>query len=383
MKSRVCLAAVLALLMELGASCSFISDSKPGLAFTEVVPGLSYVHITDTNGPWSIHVARLDLSRREFRFATALANDVVLETATVPEQALGTGGPHAHPVLAVNGDFFEIRPVPYRGDPQGILIREGELISLGEAPAFWVDAAGRPHIGEIYPRARLTWPDGSTTRFDVNGPVRSNAPSLFTPTFGESTRATNALEFILEPVAIGPWLPLRVGQEFQARVQAVPTSGNTPLESDRMVLAASPLQSPPARKVQVGDVLRFSTECKPALANVPTALGGWPILVSENRSREWRLKPGRVDLRHPRTAVGFNDRYLYLVVVDGRQSWLSVGMTFAELGTFMRRLGCTEALNLDGGGSSTFWLGGSVMNSPSGFFLRPVANALVLLREER
>jgi exopolysaccharide biosynthesis protein len=55
-------------------------------------------------------------------------------------------------------------------------------------------------------------------------------------------------------------------------------------------------------------------------------------------------------------------------------------MTFAELAAFMRQIGCTEALNLDGGGSSTFWLDGRVMNSPSDKHERTVANALMILR---
>lgn len=65
----------------------------------------------------------------------------------------------------------------------------------------------------------------------------------------------------------------------------------------------------------------------------------------------------------------------------GRQKGLSDGMTFHELAELARRLGCTEALNLDGGGSSTLWLGGQVMNSPSDGRERLVANALLLVEK--
>jgi exopolysaccharide biosynthesis protein len=54
-------------------------------------------------------------------------------------------------------------------------------------------------------------------------------------------------------------------------------------------------------------------------------------------------------------------------------------MTFSELGALAQRLGCTDALNLDGGGSSTLWLGGLVMNLPSDGRERPVANALFVV----
>jgi exopolysaccharide biosynthesis protein len=59
------------------------------------------------------------------------------------------------------------------------------------------------------------------------------------------------------------------------------------------------------------------------------------------------------------------DRTIWLVTVDGRQPELSVGMTLLELRALARRLGLVNALNLDGGGSTTMWVQGQVMNKPS------------------
>ena len=58
-------------------------------------------------------------------------------------------------------------------------------------------------------------------------------------------------------------------------------------------------------------------------------------------------------------------------------------MTFAELADYMLKLGCTDALNLDGGGSVTMWLVGNVVNSPSQGRERPAANALVLVQKPK
>jgi len=57
---------------------------------------------------------------------------------------------------------------------------------------------------------------------------------------------------------------------------------------------------------------------------------------------------------HPRTALGLDEsrRRLVLVVVDGRQPGYSEGMTTGELAAYMKELGCRDAVNLDGGGSS-------------------------------
>ena len=80
--------------------------------------------------------------------------------------------------------------------------------------------------------------------------------------------------------------------------------------------------------------------------------------------------------------MGWNGRYYYLVQVDGRQRNLSMGMTLAELSEFMQKhLGCTDAVNLDGGGSSTFWADGSTRNNPCEGQERELANALLVIRK--
>lgn len=68
----------------------------------------------------------------------------------------------------------------------------------------------------------------------------------------------------------------------------------------------------------------------------------------------------------PRTAVGvIDDNHLVFVVVDGRQEGYSAGVTLPELADIMISLGATTAYNLDGGGSSTMYFNGAVVNSPS------------------
>ncbi|MFM9194284.1 MAG: phosphodiester glycosidase family protein, partial [Planctomycetia bacterium] len=86
---------------------------------------------------------------------------------------------------------------------------------------------------------------------------------------------------------------------------------------------------------------------------------------------------------HPRSAVGTDaeGRRVWMVVVDGRQPGYSEGMSGHELATLMRQLGCTEALNLDGGGSTVLLkargegdgkVALEIMNRPSGGRPRPV-----------
>jgi len=90
---------------------------------------------------------------------------------------------------------------------------------------------------------------------------------------------------------------------------------------------------------------------------------------------------------HPRTAIGYsaNGKFLYIVVVDGRQPFYSEGMKLTELAQLMFDLGAHDAMNLDGGGSSTLVVRGAdgaprILNSPIDLYIpgreRPVANHL-------
>jgi len=122
---------------------------------------------------------------------------------------------------------------------------------------------------------------------------------------------------------------------------------------------------------------------------------------SRKRAEEFekgRLAPSRLVLdlgdpgaRAPRSAVGVRpDGHLLMVTVDDdRQTGLppgrrhSLGATLLELADTMKRLGCTDALNLDGGGSSTLWFRGGVRNRPSDGFTRAISTAITVVPKEQ
>lgn len=120
---------------------------------------------------------------------------------------------------------------------------------------------------------------------------------------------------------------------------------------------------------------------------VTVAVGGRPELLDAGRRVGDLLVssvPGFAASRHPRTAVAYDGRTarLWLVVVDGRQPPHSVGMTLPELAALLEALGATDALNLDGGGSSVMVVGARPWNRPADTGgERPVANALALVRD--
>ena len=110
------------------------------------------------------------------------------------------------------------------------------------------------------------------------------------------------------------------------------------------------------------------------------AVGGRPTVLSDGSIPD---TSGHATLcqRNPRTSIGLSEdgRTLFIAVVDGRAT-SRVGMTCTELGEFMQGLGAHNALNMDGGGSSTMWLEGEgVLNYPTDGSERTVGNHLALV----
>lgn len=122
---------------------------------------------------------------------------------------------------------------------------------------------------------------------------------------------------------------------------------------------------------------------------VTEVVGGFPELLDEGArvgDLEVGARPSFAAARHPRTAVGYDPARgsAWIVVVDGRQAPYSDGMTLPELTRLFEALGVTEAVNLDGGGSSAMVVGRRTVNRPSDLTgERPVVNALALLRSPR
>jgi exopolysaccharide biosynthesis protein len=97
-------------------------------------------------------------------------------------------------------------------------------------------------------------------------------------------------------------------------------------------------------------------------SDFPDILLSGPLLVQDGRDIALANNPFN-DNRHPRSAVALTaDKKLILIVVDGRNS-LAQGMRLDELAKILRWLGAQDAMNLDGGGSSTLFVKGSTKNN--------------------
>lgn len=142
------------------------------------------------------------------------------------------------------------------------------------------------------------------------------------------------------------------------------------------------VQAPPAHMPGKPDSL-FELTADYSLWNVDEAIGGGPMLVSGGKlhvtTNNEVFFGTSIPNVHPRSAYGYRtDGTLILLVVDGRQQ-ASRGVDLNELAVLMLDLRCVEALNMDGGGSTTLIVNGKLINRPVGSTIqREVMSALAI-----
>jgi hypothetical protein len=350
--------------------------------------GLSYTNVRVASEPWSIHVIKVDRSAKDLSFFAAHAKDKILGVSLIAEQARAVPREVGRTVAGINGDFYVRDNPQYAGDPRGLQILNGELISAPSNFCVWFAPDGAPHLDEVSGDFQISWPDGHKTRFGLNEQRSPRSAVLYTPTYGTSTRSRGGRDLILEKGGDGPWLPLQVSQTYHARVREVQTNGNTRLAADTMVLSLAPELLSRLPDAPPGTLLEISTATTPDLKGVKTAISGNPAIIKDGKAFLLKNPPpgappsyserSKYD-RHPRSAVGWSATHIYFVTVDGRQPGLSVGMKLAEVAEFMAGLGCTEAMNFDGGKSAQMWMNGQIMNSPCQGE-DTVANSLLVIR---
>ncbi len=350
----------------------------------DLAPGVALYHVTDhahldPPAPVSIWILRLDPAIAGLR--AVLSNDEIMDTETVGDIAARHGA-----VAAINAGFFF-----QNGDPSGIYKLDGQLVSDTRRP--------RGAVGIIRSRSttRLVFGRLSATMelrvrrsagADVRVPIAGVDTTrllgrlmLFTPAYHPHTdTAPGGLEWVIEG------RPLRV--------KGTPRSeGKTPIPENGFVLSFGGGRAPaPLASLRPGSQVAVDTRYVPsdgppdAWARAHDIIGGAGLLARDGRLVEsWTdesLAAGFVENRHPRTMIGTRaDDSIWLVTIDGRQPDLSAGMTLVELRELARRLGLTNALNLDGGGSTTMWADGRVVNSPSDAAgPRKVSDALLITR---
>ncbi len=355
--------------------------AQPGLlSSTPVGPGISHDAYL-LPGPLTVHVLKVSLEEPNVRCETYRPDRL---TAT-SVQAAANDRPGHRVLGAVNADFFSFQT----GWPVSNQMVNGTWV-LGTRSArshLAIDTAGRPHIVRIaFSGVALTHGGRSVPITGVNLTRRTDALILYTEFRGaltdtDSVRTAFTLHFLRTPLTGGDTL-LAVASHYDS-------TDSRPIRSGTAILATSSArQSAVVREaVHDGDTLRIVLGTDPPLRGIAQVIGGCGRFlaggrdVTDSTSSLEGITTKFTAARHPRTFVGFDrdTTTLYICTVDGRQK-TSIGMTFADMASFLISIGATEGFNLDGGGSTAMVVRGTVVNSPSDITgERPVANTLQVI----
>ncbi|MCS7192086.1 MAG: phosphodiester glycosidase family protein [Armatimonadetes bacterium] len=353
-----------------------------------IAPGVFFQGLQRSNPPTWVGIVRIALPLpKELTLTPAYGDGDGFNRRTLSQIANFVQQTKGYVTAGINTDYFNMNFSPYSGDPLGLHIQDGELISLPWAnrSALVGLVDGRVFISRFQFSSRLRLPDG--TEFALNG-LNQQPPKdgfcLFTPAFGKTTR-TNSGTF---EIVASANLPLKPNTPLSLTVTQINEIGNSAIPSNSVVLAVTGNAIERAKSLKLGDSLEVLVTMIPSDANfnpkeILWAISGGPRLLRDGKiSIECEQEGFSLSFRqtkHPRTAVGLKDDTLIWVVVDGRQPGYSEGISLDELAEFLRNAGCKEALNLDGGGSSTLFVRGRVLNRPSDGRERAIANALLLL----
>jgi hypothetical protein len=317
----------------------------------------------DALGPLCIHVLEVAPGAGEIIPVRAMDEGVGLETvSSLCRRNAALAG--------VNGGYFRTGGT-YRGESDGVYKRHGIWFSehrVTRTALGWNPQVGPAGLlmGQLQLQVSLLIA-GEKEEFPLQGinrPRDRKDAILFTPEFHRTTLTE----------AGGLEIEIRQGKVtglFEGR-------GSSPIPSDGFVISADGEAADRLRSL-----IHKSSRIEPRFRVVAmdpsqnhhweacrNIIGGGPRLLAGGQPG-WENEPEKNNLafffkRHPRTAIGYRkEGTLVLVVVDGRQWRDSLGLTIPQMSSLMRSLGCMEALNLDGGGSSALVITGGLVNHPS------------------
>lgn len=368
------------------------------LVAKQLAPGVEYRQFVDKTGPYQANLVRINLKVAAVEFRPARASDSLRsreKTTGMVERATKAG---ATVLAAVNADFFELK----LGENENNQVINGEWwkgLKVTDSPydtydnvhvQFGVDR-DRHLLMDRYVLDARFWARGVMTPLMTVNALPSGTfegSALFTSRYGNRTPLDTVRKWFEAGLNLAgrrgdTLLYVRRGPVSDKSASAIPANG--------AVLSAFGPRADALKATSDGDTVKVLLATLPRIKHgaTPNALiGGWPRILQDgvNIALESATVEGTIsrnaEAKHPRTAIGFSkdSTRVYLLTVDGR-SENSGGATLTEMAGLLKKLGAWQAMNFDGGGSTTMVVGGRVVNMPSDSTgERAVGNALMVLR---
>ena len=298
---------------------------------------------------------RLNVIEADMNVNSKIKVEPVLASATLSHKASITAmAKKNNSLVAVNGAFF----LPQTGCPLGTMMVDKKLYT---GPVFNRVAMGIFDNGFKMDRVKLNatlkcgWNEIKVD--NINQPRMSVAYTLcYTSDWGKMSPVSpkNGMQVVVSD-----------GKVISITKERSPI----PLNGYVLVGPATNLSS-----LRINDKVSLDIKTSPEWGNVNHIISGGPYLVKNGEVfvdiQEQKLLA--IGGRNPRTAIGYTKENRFIMITaDGREG-SSIGLTLKELAMLMQKLGCVNAMNLDGGGSTVMYVNGMIANKP------PVSGGIAL-----
>ena len=387
--------------MAVGTIASFLvfQAFRPALAATpeqfQVSSGVKFKENQEVINTKSQSVKVLEVNLLDPYTKVDLAYPTKGRLATTSSQAGLVHNDQNRVVGAINGTFFETtKKLPmYLISHKNVLINSGIIATgkdqyVNEPIAFGITSAGKAQIDTFNLEFKLAHGGRS---YDINGINKiRNYDDLILYTPENEGGYTNSNQYGLEVIFTGASKNknLGFGDVITGTVHSIRPYGaaeTAPIPADGFVLSAHGDKLPILKEMKIGDEVQISIDIDQKWQGSEYMIASGPRLVDNGQvSLSMDPNSSRARERAPRTAIAVDKTMtkVFMVTVDGRQPGYSTGMNLTEFAQYLVKLGAYDALNLDGGGSTTMLARrhgdsmATLINRPSDGYERAVSTTL-------
>ena len=339
-----------------------INQKYAGAKITNVEKGLNHIQMVRYYNGRPVRINLIELStdvNSDLQVTPAIASKTLSSKTKITEIAQ-----REHAIAAINGGYFK----PQTGVPLGTLMIDKKI-----------------YTGPIYDRAALGIFDKSydMARVQLNANLNTNAGVIKIDNINQPRMlSTNAIVYTSDWGKVSPPCPQYGKAIAVSDGKLVAQSyGQLEIPTDGFVIVAPEKL---INSIIMADNFELDIKMNPNWEGVNHIISGGPYLVKNGEVYVdmTAQKLSAIGGRNPRTAIGYTrDNHLIMLTADGREG-ASVGLTLMELAGLMKEFGCVNAMNLDGGGSTVMYVGGSVVNKPAVQGGIPLSNTLTVSQKQ-
>lgn len=335
------------------------AKAVPAQEYREVHPGVEYARVSRVIDGKNVNFNLLRLDLKKVRLDVVHAMDSAIGTETTSSLAK-----RHNAVAAINAGFFRLDNSIFAGDNVGYLTIDGYVWSEPTMERGAIGIINRRKKTEVFldrwrfaGYLRLKSGDRPDVLMGLNREINGDEVVAYTPAFGTLAPRTGDVRLVIRKGRV-------VGECLDTC--EIPKNG--------FVLVGNGARSNILKQLKTGDRVQTvwdivsKNNAYPAY-RIEDAVAGVPQLIRDGKiDITWKAEEASkdfVETRHPRTAVAnLKDGKFLMLTADGR-SEASAGIDLYDLADFLLELGAVDALNLDGGGSTTMVLDDKVVNHPS------------------